>query len=98
MRALPLFVAGAADNTIQADIQLPPKFQQLVITPAAASLTLPDGAGGAVITRTNAAGQFSIRYELDTAPAIISADDYPAVLNVESALGRKSARVFLLEK
>jgi hypothetical protein len=97
-RALPLFVAGAADNTIQADIQLPPKFQQLVIAPAAASLTLPDGAGGAVVTRTNAAGHFSIRYELDTAPAIISADDYPAVLNVESALGRKSARVFLLEK
>jgi transglutaminase-like putative cysteine protease len=97
-RALPLFVPGAADNTIRADIQLPPKFQHLVIAPEAARLPLPDGAGGAVVTSTNAPGRFDIRYELDTAPAIISADDYPAVLNVESALGRKSARVFLLEK
>jgi len=97
-RTLPLFVAGSVDNTLRTDIQLPPGFQRLVIAPAGRRLELPDGAGGAVVTRTNPPGKFSINYELDTTPAIISADDYPAVLNVESELGKKSARVFLLEK
>lgn len=97
-RMLPLFVAGSADNAVRADIQLPPGFQHLVIAPEGGRLELPDGAGGAVVTRTNPPGKFSISYELDTTPAIISPDDYPSVLKVESALGKKSARVFLLEK
>jgi hypothetical protein len=97
-RTLPLFVAGSADNTLRADIQLPPGFQRLVIAPEGGRLELPDGAGGAVVTRTNPPGKFSVNYELDTTPAIISPDDYPSVLKVESALGKKSSRVFLLEK
>jgi transglutaminase-like putative cysteine protease len=97
-RALPLFVSGSVDGSISADIQLPPAFQQIVVAPVDDKLNLPSGAGGAVVTRTNAAGRFSIRYDLDTEPAIIAPGDYPSVLKVDSALGRKSARVFLLEK
>ena len=97
-RALPLFIVGRMDNSISADIQLPPGFQQLVIAPENERLNLPAGAGGAVVTRTSAHGQFNISYELDTAPAIVSPGDYPSVLNLESALTKKSARVFLLEK
>lgn len=97
-RTLPLFVAGSVDNTIRADIALPSRFKHLVIAPEAGRLSLPDDAGGAVVTRTNKDGRFSISYELDALPAIIPAEDYPSVLKVESSLGKKSARVFLLEK
>jgi hypothetical protein len=97
-RALPLFLPGQSQNSVHADIQLPPAFQQLVIAPVAENLNLPDGAGGVRVTRTTAPGQYNIAYQLETTPAIISADDYPKVLKLESTLGKKSARVFLLEK
>jgi len=97
-RALPLFLSGLSDNRVQASIQLPPAFRQLVIAPSAEQLNLPDGAGNVQVTRTNAPGHYTIAYQLETTPAIISADDYPSVLKLESTLGKKSARVFLLEK
>ena len=31
------------------------------------------------------------------APAIVSADDYPAMIKLESVLGRRGAKTFLLE-
>jgi hypothetical protein len=97
-RALPLFLPGLSDNTVRADIQLPSAFPQLVIAPGAENLNLPDGAGGVQVTPTTTPGHYTIAYQLETAPAIIGADDYPAVLKLESTLGKKSARVFLLEK
>jgi hypothetical protein len=36
--------------------------------------------------------------DFETSPAIVSPRDYPAMLKVESALEKKSAKVFLLEK
>jgi hypothetical protein len=35
---------------------------------------------------------------LEKSPAIVALRDYAAMLRVESTLGRKSARVFLLER
>jgi transglutaminase-like putative cysteine protease len=97
-RALPLFMPGTSDKTIRTEINLPPGFQRLVIAPADEKLELPAGAGSAVASRTSAPGQYTITYQFETAPAIISASDYPSVLKLESMLGKKSARVFLLEK
>jgi hypothetical protein len=97
-RALPLFIPGTLDKTIRTEINLPPAFQRLVISPADAKLELPAGAGSAVASRTSAPGQYTITYQFDTTPAIISPADYPSVLKLQSTLGKKSARVFLLEK
>jgi hypothetical protein len=36
--------------------------------------------------------------ELETSPAIISPKDYSSILKVDSALEKKSSKVFLLEK
>jgi hypothetical protein len=36
--------------------------------------------------------------EFETAPAIVSPGSYQAMLKIESALGRKSSKVFLLEQ
>ncbi len=97
-RALPLFLSGVADQTVQTDIQLPPGFQHLVIAPGNENLTLPDGAGGAVVKQSDSSGHYQLNYQIDTEPAIINPEEYPSVLKVQSTLGKKSARVFLLEK
>ncbi len=97
-RTLPLFLPELSDNNIHAEIKLPPAFQQLVIAPGDENLNLPDGAGSALITRSSAPGQYSLNYQFETAPAIVSPEDYPSVLKLDSTLGQKSSRVFLLEK
>jgi len=43
-------------------------------------------------------GKLVLTDDFETAPAIIPAQDYPAILKVESTLEKKSAKVFLLQK
>jgi hypothetical protein len=97
-RTLPLFISHASENTIRTEIQLPEKFQQRVIVPPNADLDGPDGGGKARITSTEADGKFVITHQFQTSPAIIAPKDYTAMLNIESTLGRKSSRVFLLQE
>jgi transglutaminase-like putative cysteine protease len=97
-RALPLFINDAMDNTTRTEIALAPRFQHPVITPSPEELTLPDGGESAVITETNSAGEIVISHEFKTTPAIVSPEDYPAMLKLESTLSKKSSRVFLLEQ
>ena len=40
----------------------------------------------------------AITAELEASPTIVSPQDYPAILNVEAALGQSSGRMFLFEK
>jgi transglutaminase-like putative cysteine protease len=97
-RALPLFLAQRAEDTVRAEIELPPGFRRMIIEPRSEKLAAPDGCGRAQITTVSSPGKCVITHELDTRPAIIEPKDYPALLQVESVLGRKSSRVFLLEK
>jgi len=96
-RTLPLFISRESEHTIRTEIALPPGFPKVDIAPKSAMLTVPDGAGWARITSSEANGKRVITHQFETSPAIISARDYPAILDVESALGQKSSRVFLLE-
>ena len=57
----------------------------------------PDGAGKVRITSSDEAGKRVIVHEFETSPAIVSANDYPAILKMEWALGKKSSKTFLLE-
>ncbi len=43
------------------------------------------------------AGRYVITHRLETSPAIVEPKDYSAMLKLESALGRKSSKVFLLQ-
>jgi hypothetical protein len=97
-RALPLFLSRGSDNTVRTEIALPPGFRRVVMAPGSETLAAPDGSGQAKIESSGSAGQWAITDTFETAPAIIPPPDYGALLKVESALGRKSARVFLLEK
>ena len=94
-RTLPLYLARADRNTIRTEIELPPGFRHEVIAPQSRNLEVPDGGGTARIISAQTPGQCVITDEFDTSPAIIQPQDYGAVLKVESALERKSSKVFL---
>ncbi len=97
-RALPLYISHGGQFTVRTEIDLPPGFRHVVMAPGSQTLDAPDGSGKALITSNDSAGQWAITHEFATSPAIIPPPDYAALLKVESTLGRKSAKAFLLEK
>jgi hypothetical protein len=97
-RALPLFVSRTSDRAVRTEIELPPGFRRVVMAPGSQTLDAPDGSGMAEITSTESGGKWAITHEFKTAPAIIPPSDYAALQKVESTLGQKSGKVFLLEK
>ena len=97
-RALPLLVSHASHNRVRTEIGLPPGFGQVVIAPKNEQLDEPSQAGKARITAAQSPGKYVLTEEFDTAPAIIYPQDYPTMLKIQSELGRKSSKVFLLER
>ena len=96
-RTLPLYVPHGHRQTVTTRLDLPKGFQRVAIAPDNESLDAPDGAGRARITSTEQDGQRLIIHEMETAPAIVPAVNYPALLKLESTLGRKAAKTVLLE-
>jgi transglutaminase-like putative cysteine protease len=96
-RTLPLFVSHHNQSTIRTEIELPAGFKQVVIAPASSELTAPDGAGVARTLAKNDAGKFVLTHEFETWPTIIYPKDYSQLLKLESTLGQKASRVFLLQ-
>ena len=96
-RALPLFISHHNENTVRTEIELPANFKQVVIAPGGSELTEPAGGGIARTTSKNEAGKFVLTHDFETWPAIIDPKDYAQLLKIESTLGRRSARVFLLQ-
>ncbi len=97
-RALPLFIFGQRQERVRTEIELPPGFRHLVMAPKSERIAAPDGGGYARISAQETPGKCVIAHDFETSPAIVPPQDYPAMLKVESALGRKSSTVFLLEK
>jgi len=65
--------------------------------PKGENLTVAGGEKARINTKKTFGG-YVVTDDFETAPAIISPDGYQALRGVESALGRKSAKVFLLEE
>jgi hypothetical protein len=97
-RALPLLVAHTSHNRVRTEIALPPSFRQVVIAPKNEQLDEPAQAGKARITAVQSPGKYVLTEEFETAPAIIYPQDYPTMLKIQSELGRKSSKAFLLER
>ena len=96
-RALPLYIAQGSQTMGRTEIDLPAGFRQMIIAPK--NNTLKTAGGTAKTTVTNRTdGKCILTHELATRPAMVSPKDYPALLQAESALRQKSARVFLFEK
>jgi hypothetical protein len=97
-RSLPLMLSQEGTSSVRTEINLPPGYQAMVITPKSGNLDAPAGGGKVRMTSMTAAGRYVLVDDFETSPAIIEPHDYPATLKVESALEKKSAKVFLLEK
>ncbi|MGO8696910.1 MAG: DUF3857 domain-containing protein [Limisphaerales bacterium] len=97
-RTLPLFISRHSENSVRTEIDWPAGFRHLVMAPKSETLDEPDGAGEARITSGGAAGKWVVTHQFETSPAIVNPKDYSAMLKVESALGRRGSKVFLLEK
>ena len=97
-RSLPFFIAGQSDQIIRTEIDLPPAFRRIVISPENENLKAPSGGGFAKISSKDSPGKRIITHHLEVAPALISPVDYASLVDLESTLGRKSSKVFLLEK
>jgi hypothetical protein len=69
-----------------------------VIAPPSATFSAPDGMGRVQISATEAGGKFSLTQQFDTAPAIVSPENFPALQELESTLENKAAWFFLLER
>jgi transglutaminase-like putative cysteine protease len=96
-RTLPLFISHHNENTVRTEIELPAGFKQIVIAPTGTELTAPGGGGIARTVAKNDSGKFVLTHDFETWPAIIDPKDYGQVLRLESELGQKSSRVFLLQ-
>jgi len=95
-RALPLLISRSDKNTVRTEIELPPEFRRIVVVPGSEDLTVA-GEEKARITAKKTHSGCVVTDEFETTPAIISPENYQAIVKVESALSRKSSKVFLLE-
>jgi transglutaminase-like putative cysteine protease len=96
-RALPMLISQANKNSVRVAVDLPPEFRTILVEPKSQSFHVAGAETARLTTQNTAAGRV-ITGEFETAPAIISPGDYQAMLKVDSALGRKSSKVFLLEQ
>ena len=97
-RSLPILLSQEEKENIRTEITLPQGFSGVVIAPKSENLDAPAGSGSVYVTSSTTDGKYVMTDELQTSPAIISPQDFPAVLKIESTLEKKSGEVFLLEK
>jgi hypothetical protein len=86
------------DRAIHAAIEWPAGFPKVVIAPRSQRLTAPGGAGVARVDSTGRGNAWQLDYSLKSSPAIIPAEKYPVLIQLETALGELSSRAFLLER
>ena len=96
-RSLPLYISHHNEATVRTEIQLPAGYKQIVIAPGGSELKAPDGGGVARTIAKNDSGKIVLTHDFETWPTIIDPKDYSQVLKLESELGQKASRVFLLQ-
>jgi transglutaminase-like putative cysteine protease len=95
-RALPMLISQGDKNTVRVAVNLPPDYPAVLVAPKNDQLAA--GAETARLTTLTVPGGCVISNEFVLAPAIVSPGDYQAMLKAESALNRRSSKVFLLEQ
>jgi transglutaminase-like putative cysteine protease len=96
-RKLPLFLGRERQQTVRTEIELPPAFQNVVIAPVAQKLDAPAGAAHALVSSTLQGSKYVLEHRFETSPAIVDPKDYAAVSRFETALEKKSSKLFLLQ-
>ena len=97
-RTLPMLLSQAGKRNVRTEVELPPGFRGVVVSPTSQSFDAPSGVGKVRINANSTAGKFVLTDEFETSPALLDPKDYPSMLKLESSLGKKSAKVMLLRK
>lgn len=97
-RSLPFMLSQEESSSVRTEIELPPGFRDVIIAPESKNLDAPEGVGKARLASSAGMGKYVLTDDFEMSPAVISPQDYPAMLKMESALEKKSAKVFLLQK
>jgi transglutaminase-like putative cysteine protease len=89
----PFLLTQTLRKVFRTSIELPPGFDRLVLGPAQGRRSAPDGAGQiGVEIRRDGAG-WIVRRTFDAEPALISPADAPKILQIESSLENRLARL-----
>ncbi len=96
-RSLPLFIADENEQIVRAEIEWPADYRETGILPRSEEFTAPGGSQVRITCRC-ADGNCVITDDFHTAPAVIASQNYPKLLDIQSALGQRSEITFLLEK
>jgi hypothetical protein len=92
-----MLVSQANKDTFRVAVDLPPDFSRVLIEPRSEKFAAGAGTTARLATQESPGGCV-VTDEFETAPAIVSPASYQAMLKMESALDRKSSKVFLLEQ
>jgi hypothetical protein len=93
-----LFVSDENENVLRAEIQLPDGYRETAIAPKDEKFVAPGGSLARITQTKEADGKIAVTEEFETKPGVIAPKKYPALLDIQSALGQKSATTFLLEQ
>lgn len=96
-RSLPFYLPSENENVMRAEIQLPAGFHETDVAPKNENFVAPGGSQ-ARITQAVVNGKCVVTDDFQIDPGVINPKKYPALLNIESALGFRSATTFLLER
>lgn len=97
-RALPLMIANRHEEIVRTEVQLPPEFSHLLISPRTRTNEGAARAGQVSIQMTGSGDRYTITDTLERSPTIVSNLDYPQLVHLESELENKSSRLLLFEK
>ncbi|HXC35887.1 MAG TPA: hypothetical protein VNV43_08425, partial [Candidatus Acidoferrales bacterium] len=95
--ALPLYVPETDENDFRAEIELPAGYHETGIAPKNKKIVAPGGSEARVTERDDGS-KCVVTEQFETKPGIIKPKEYSDLLNIQSALGQKSATTFLLEQ
>jgi len=98
LRTLPILLPRNYSQDARVEVDLPAGYRQVDIAPRTETFAEPNGSGSTRITTTNVNGKFTIAYHSEFATALLPAADYPALLEIESALKNKAGKILLLER
>ena len=96
-RSLPLFLSDNNRNILRAEIHLPAGFHETDIVPQNQRFVAPGGSQAHII-HTDTDDKCTVTTDLQLVPSIIRPRNYPALLDIEAALGWRSATTFLLQR
>lgn len=96
-RALPMFVGNSSQRIVRSEIELPARYQHVVMAPQPRSESAPRELGQVKVETSGTDRHLAVTHTFTVSPGIIEPKEYTTLVGLESRLENKSARLLLLE-